>query len=384
MPKHYVLGTMSGSSLDGLDLAICRFDVAEGKAVRVTDWSIVAATTVAFTDQLRRRLIEAPRLSGYELMLLDADLGDWIGRTAKRFLRANPTHPVALIGSHGHTIFHAPESGFTTQIGDGALIAGRTGIATVTQLRGADVASGGQGAPLAPLADKHLFPVFAAHLNLGGIVNLSVRTATGAYLAGDVSGCCQVLDRLARRAGKAYDADGSMARSGALAPALAPKLAALPYHELPYPKSLDNGWVRDELWPLLDRSDIPTEDLLYTFTKWLAQKVTGDLTAIIEQDAGADPDKVRGERAGAKVESRRVMLAGGGSRNRFLVDSLRATQDAARPSLDFYVPDAQTIDFKEAALIALAALLRRLEKPNALPSSTGASRPTVNGALYHP
>lgn len=367
---------MSGSSLDGLDLAICRIRLDAGAENLVPEWEILAAETDPFAPTWQARLRSAPALPGRELWRLHADLGHWIGQRAKRFLAKHPEYPIGLAGSHGHTIFHDPERKFTTQIGDGAAIATTLGLPTVTELRGSDVAVGGQGAPLAPLADKYLFPKYDGFLNLGGIVNLSLRQSDGGYVAGDISGCCQILDRLAAREGLKYDAGGALASRGAPAPAFAQKIAALPFHQQSYPKSLGNAWVREKLWPILDDRSVPAADLLHTFTRWLAKKIAYDLAHL-----GAAAGAKEGLKSSEKPLT--ILLTGGGIHNDFLVDQLRATQDAKQPQFDFIVPDAVTADFKEAALIALAALLRQQGIPNALISATGADRETVNGALFY-
>ena len=367
---------MSGSSLDGLDLAVCRFVLSEDDdgGPCVAEWSVRAAATDAYPRPWRARLRSAPHLPAAELWRLHTDLGHWFGQRARAFLDQHPDLPVDLCGSHGHTVFHDPGRGFTVQIGDGAALAHRLGLPTVTELRGADVAAGGQGAPLAPLADNYLLGDYDGHLNLGGIANLSWRTGGGDYLAGDVSGCCQILDRLAQRAGSDYDRGGRLAASGRPAPAVAQKIAALPYHQLDYPKSLDNGWVRDELWPLLDDRAVPATDLLHTFTRWLAKKIAYDLGAVAGAEQGAE----------RSAGGYRILIAGGGAHNDYLVEQLRATQDPERPHFRFEVADDTTVDFKEAALIALAALFRVRGIANALPAATGAARATVNGALFLP
>lgn len=368
---------MSGSSLDGLDLAICRFQLDHASSQQITAWEILAAETDPFPPAWQARLRSAPHLPGRELWRLHADLGHWIGQRAAAFLARHPAHKPTLAGSHGHTVFHYPDQQFTGQIGDGAAIAFRLGLPVVTELRGSDVAAGGQGAPLAPLADKYLYPDFGGFLNLGGIANLSLKTGDGTYIAGDISGCCQVLDRLAAREGLRFDAGGHLAAQGSPAPATAQKIAALPYHQLAYPKSLGNDWVVEQLWPLLDDPSIPAADLLHTFTRWLARKIAHDL-AHLGAAAGANNEQK------SSAQPVRILLTGGGAHNDFLVTQLRATQDAAQPTFEFVVADAATTDFKEAALIALAALFRAAGLPNALISATGARRETINGALYLP
>lgn len=362
---------MSGSSLDGLDLAICRFVLDPDDERLITEWEILAAETDPYPPTWKARLRSAPALPGRELWRLHSDFGRWTGRRARAFLADYPELKPTLVGSHGHTVFHDPDLGFTTQIGDGALISSILGLQTVTELRTADVASGGQGAPLAPLADKYLFRDYDAFLNLGGIANLSVRTADGDFVAGDITGCCQVLDRLAARNGLPYDAGGSLAQQGTLHPATAQKLSKLPYHALAYPKSLGNEWVREELWPVLAELEKPTKDALRTFTVWLANKIAADLAGIMGAAAGA--------KNGLKSE---VLVTGGGARNTFLLRMLNATQADRENGLEFVVPNHQTADFKEAALVALCALLRIEHIPNALSSATGARRDSVNGAVY--
>ena len=365
---------MSGSSLDGLDFAICRFRLAEGVPFAVAEWEILAAETDPYPPTWKARLRSAPALPGRELWRLHADYGRWTGRRAAAFLAKYPALQPELVGSHGHTVFHDPDRGFTTQIGDGAFIAQMLGLPTVTEFRSGDLAAGGQGAPLAPVADKYLFPQYDAFLNLGGIANLSLKTANGEYLAGDISGCCQILDRLAARAGQAYDSEGQLAAGGSLAPALAPKLDALPFHDLPYPKSLGNAWVRETLWPLIDEPGLPVADCLHSFTLWLVKKIARDLEKVDSDYPARTPESA----------TKQVLISGGGARTTFLVDQLRATQQEETPRFSFQVADPITGDFKEAALIALCALLRANGQTNSLSSATGAKQDSVNGALYLP
>ncbi|OAV43947.1 anhydro-N-acetylmuramic acid kinase [Lewinella sp. 4G2] len=371
---HQILGIMSGSSLDGLDLAICDLTTttdAEG-VLSVVDWSIRAATTDPYPPLWRARLKSAPHLPGEELWRLHADLGKWIGRRAADFLQQHPELNPTLIGSHGHTIFHDPERGFTTQIGNGAFIATVTGLTTVTEFRSSDVAAGGQGAPLAPVADKYLFPEHGAFLNLGGIANLSVRQTDGRYLAGDITGCCQILDRLANLAGLPYDAGGRLAASGQFNADLADRIGGLPFHRGPYPKSLGNGWVRDTLWPLLATSDLPVADRLSTFTKWLAVKIGTDVLSVLpNSEIKKDPASVT-----------ECLVTGGGARNAYLLQQLNRI--GKEDGVCFTVPPPTVADFKEAALMALTALLRVAGQPNSLATATGARFPTINGAVYLP
>ena len=352
---------MSGSSLDGLDLAVCSFSLTRRAATPITDWSIEAATTVPYSEDWKARLRQSATLSGQATWQLHADLGTYVGTQGARFLRQHPEHPVSLVGCHGHTVYHEPASGFSVQLGDGARIAATLGLPVVTELRTADIAAGGQGAPLAPVADVHLFPDHTAYLNLGGIANFSLRTPTGNLLAGDVTGCCQILDRLAALTGQPYDAGGALARRGTYHPQLASALDALPYHRQPYPKSLSNQWVTAQLWPLLQQPTAPVHDRLHTFTTWLARKIIQDI------------DQLGGAAGGS------ILVSGGGARNDYLIERLR---EAIGTRGTLTVAEGLVGDFKEAALIALCALFRQQGLPNSLAAATGARHDTVNGALH--
>jgi anhydro-N-acetylmuramic acid kinase len=357
---------MSGSSLDGLDLALSTFSLSpDGR--RVTNWRILAAETLAYPLNWRERLTESVNLSVPEFLQLHAELGDYVGEAATKFLGKHPDVSVSLTGYHGHTTHHDPERGYSLQLGDGARIAARTGLPTVTDLRTADLAAGGQGAPLAPVADLHLFPDHTGFVNLGGIANISLRRNDGSFVAGDVSGCCQVLDRLARQAGHDYDAGGELARSGSVRSELTAQLDEIRYHHREYPKSLGNDWVRETLWPVVADFPAAVADRLHTFSDWLAKRIVVDL------------GRLRGEgRRGAGA----VLVTGGGSHNHFLLERLMTRGE--REGIEFERADDTVADFKEAALIALCALLRVAGGVNSLASATGARHDTVNGALYAP
>lgn len=356
---------MSGSSLDGLDLALCDFTLDTDRRSPVTDWSVVAATTETYSTDWQQRLREAPALAVTDFYRLHAELGDFIGQCAAEFLQSQPAASPTLVGCHGHTVYHEPADGYSIQLGEGSHIAARVGLPVVTELRTADIVAGGEGAPLAPLADRHLFPSYSAFVNLGGIANFSLRHTDGSFVAGDVSGCCQILDRLAQEAGEPFDRGGQIARSGRYQSALARQLDQLPFHHLPYPKSLSNAWVIDTLWPLLRTQELTVADRLHTFTHWLAHKIAEDMTVESDQSGGA---------AGAE----QVLVSGGGTRNTYLLEQLQQ----ATTELNFVTGDDATTDYKEAALVALCALFRQQLIPNSLASATGAGHDTINGALY--
>ena len=344
-----VIGVMSGSSLDGLDLAVCSFE-------RIGDhWQgrIEQARTVPFPTALLERLRRAMDATALEAARLHRDLGDHIGDACRTLADGSP---VDLVSSHGHTLFHRPEEGLTAALGCGARIAARSGITTVCDLRTMDVALGGQGAPLVPLAERLLFPGQEAFLNLGGIANLAVhRTGTVGY---DIGPCNQALDHLARQAGRPYDADGALAREGAVNEDLLAALEALPFYRQPSPRSLGREWFEAEMRPLIDAPELPLSDRLRTVSEHVARRIAAEL----------DRHAVRS-----------VLVTGGGAHNTHLIGRVRDQMGA-----ELRLPEALLVDFKEAYLFALLGLLRWRGEVNALATVTGARRDSTGGAVYQP
>ncbi len=349
MPTYSALGIMSGSSLDGLDLALCTFSERRGQ------WghTIVEARTVPYPKALQERLLQAMHGSALDLAHLDADLGTFIGQASKRFLHGRK---VDLIASHGHTIFHQPELGFSTQIGSGARIAAISGTTTVCDFRSADVAAGGQGAPLVPLGERLLFPDHKAFINLGGICNISLHGAKR-IVGYDVCIGNQALNELAGEADLPFDRDGKLACSGQVDKTLLKRLNALPFHRRKPPKSLGREWFQESVMPLIRDHRIALEDRLSTTTEHIALQLG---------------------RALANAEGH-VLITGGGARNRYLVERI-----AAHTAALVMLPTSDVVDFKEALVFALLGVLRMRGDANAVASVTGARRDTVGGAVYLP
>lgn len=344
-----ILGVMSGSSLDGIDLALCSFK-PEGEHWGFT---LEKAATVPYSAALRERLLMATGASALELARLHRDIGTAIGNACDDLLQGASADAIA---SHGHTIFHQPDEGLTFQAGSGAQIAAITGLPTVCDFRTMDVALGGQGAPLVPLGERMLFPEHAAFLNLGGIANIAVHGAAK-VIGYDVCPCNQAMDLLAHEAGLAYDANGEMARTGAVDMALLARLEALPFYATPPPRSLGREWFEQHMEPLLG-GGIPLADRMRTVVEHVAGQVARELG---EHDAES------------------VLASGGGAHNGFLVERIAAL-GKARPVL----PSTEVIDFKEAVVFAFLGLLRLRGANNTLASVTGAARDAMGGALYLP
>lgn len=353
---------MSGSSLDGLDIAYCRF---EWNGTQVLSWDIEASTTVAFPDNWIDRLKAAPESRGLELMETHVHLGHWMGDQVHTFTQDLALRP-DFVASHGHTVFHEPSKGFTCQIGDGAAIAAETNLPVICDFRSSDLAFGGQGAPLAPLVDQYLFEEYPICLNLGGIANVSVHF-NEAYIAFDTGPANQVLNALAQKAGKAFDENGQLASSGRVIPSLLRKVDAQDYFYQPPPKSLSNQQV--QLWTqmyLHFQASVP--NLLATACEQTAKQIAKQLRPFISNLQGRNTIQ--------------MLVTGGGALNPFLMQRIRA--HCLPLGIQVVLPERTVIEYKEALLMALLGLLRIERKANSLASVTGASQDSLGGALYEP
>lgn len=342
-----VVGLMSGTSLDGLDLCCVTFDY-DGH----WNYRIVKAESEDYPPELCDRLASAQTMSALDYARLHSDYGLFLGEAVRRFIARNDLK-VDLVASHGQTIFHQPAVRFTAQIGSGAGIAAVTGIDTVCDFRTTDVALGGQGAPLVPIGDAVLFGDYDYCLNMGGFSNISFAEGEK-RLAYDISPVNYVLNHYAGLRGLSFDRDGLLARSGSACPELLARLNALPFYGQAGPKSLGREWVEEAVYPLIDSYGLSVEDVLATFVEHVAIQI------------------------GRNVRGGRVLVTGGGARNLFLLERMRAVA----PQAAYVVPDPLTIDFKEALIFALLGALYVADRPNCLATVTGAAHDNIGGCLY--
>lgn len=354
---YTALGLMSGTSLDGLDLACCRFRQTPSGWL----YDVLAAESVAYTTAWENDLREAVHWPAVELGVLDIRYGRWLGEQVNPFLRKHQLK-VDLVASHGHTIHHRPELGLTVQIGHGRALADACRQNVVCDFRTRDVLHGGQGAPLAPVGDQELFYAYDICLNLGGFSNLSF-VQDGKRYAYDTGMANMPLNDLARQAGKNYDHAGQMARSGKLIPELWNALNALPYYQKPFPKSTGYEWYLREVSPLLKASEAGIPDKLHTMTQHIAYVIARDLTAI------------------SRGKNVSTLATGGGALNTFLIEALR---QKLPKHIKLIIPERQLIDYKEAIIFALMGVMRLRGEANCLPSVTGARRAVSGGELFYP
>jgi len=353
MNKYEVIGLMSGTSLDGLDIASVEFQFDRGWTFKVKH-----CQAISYSDELTMSLKNASKLCGMELKKRDIQFGRWIGKEVKKFMDFHHISP-DLIVSHGHTIFHQPEIGLTHQIGDGYEILNASGIKTICDLRSMDVALGGEGAPLVPIGDKLLFSDFDICLNLGGFSNVSFDK-DDARVAYDICPVNTVLNHLAGRLNLVYDHNGSVAGSGTTNLNLLKKLNALEFYDQHPPKSLGIEWVQKHVFPMLKGDS--TENLLNTY----CHHISDQIILSIKNNADLSDENT-------------LLITGGGAKNSFIIELLKSKSP---DNLKIEIPDEQIIDFKEAIIFAFLGLLRDLGKIDTLKSVTGAKKDSSGGTIY--
>ncbi len=384
-------GVMSGTSVDGLDMALCRFSVSSGR----WKYDIIKTAAVPYDSGWGRRLEGAMELGGLELMMLHRDFGRFTGEMLNEFLEDAREKP-GIVASHGHTVFHQPEKGLTLQIGDGAEIAAITGIATVSDFRRLDVALGGQGAPLVPIGDELLFGQYTYCLNLGGFANVSFRES-GKRAAFDLCPANIVLNRLARDLGHEYDDGGRLAQTGSVVESLLNALESLGYYRMEGPRSLGREWVEKEFMPVLEKFDVPAADKLRTVCEHIALRIASVAGAAdgpgngLPQGKSTNMPPRAGNNAvapsrqpllpppsGSQKKRRSILITGGGAKNDFLAGLI----SRMAPHADTFIPDETLVDFKEAIIFALLGVLRIRNQVNCLSSVTGARHDNSGGTVF--
>lgn len=360
---YRAIGIMSGSSLDGLDIAFAKFTETGGK------WSyeILNADCVEYGTAWQEKLKEAVLLSALDYQLLDTEYGHYVGKRVNDFIKKHGLeHKVNLIASHGHTTFHLPQQQMTAQLGDGAAIAAETKLNVVSDLRSLDVALGGQGAPIVPIGEKLLFGEYNYFLNIGGIANISINS-DGKYIAYDVCAANRVLNMLAEDEGFQYDDGGKLAASGNVNEYLLGELNSLDYYRKAYPKSLANSFGTNMVYPIIKASGVSVQDGLRTYVEHIALQVKN---ALVDTGQWTTDNGI----------AKKLLVTGGGAMNIFLIERLQAL--LAEKDIEVLIPDEKTIQYKEAVIMALIGILRWREEENVLASVTGASRGSVGGALW--
>jgi len=350
METYYSIGVMSGTSLDGLDIAYIKFTVDSS-----IDFEIIKAETYHYTDAVKEVLQQAENFDTVRFLRFHNRVGEYIGDEINRFIKANNITKVDFIASHGHTIFHQPENKFTFQVGSPAFITAVTGITTIGDFRTLDIALKGQGAPLVPIGDKILFKDYDYCLNLGGFANISTDINT-VRIAYDVCPVNIVINEFAKQKNKEYDNEGILGQAGHINDVLLSKLNSLDFYHQSWPKSLGKEWVLKEFNNTLNFVNIDFNDKLRTVYEHFSMQIASAIN---------------------NGNGKNVLITGGGAYNKFLIDLIQQ-----KTNKKLIIPEQEIVEFKEALIFGFLGLLRFLGKDNTLASVTGAIKNSSGGGIY--
>tara|TARA_B110000967_G_C18845527_1_gene541742 strand:- start:455 stop:1549 length:1095 start_codon:yes stop_codon:yes gene_type:complete len=351
--SHYtVLGVMSGTSLDGIDLCLARFEIGQA-----WQFQIKASKTVPYSKDWQQRLRTALALSPQDLEVLNDNYTRFLAEVIQRFIEAQGHTAIDAVCSHGHTVFHQPSIKKTLQIGNLPVLATYLNQTVVCDFRTQDVALGGQGAPLVPIGDALLFSEYDYCLNLGGFANISFEHKSQ-RIAFDICPVNSVLNHYVQPLGVSYDNEGQIASKGTVFEPLLETLNALEFYSLPAPKSLGIEWVLSEIFPIIDSYDLDIETILSTVVEHCAVQISKVLKM---------------------HQLEKGLITGGGVFNTFLMQRIS----------DLYGQDLQptnpmTIEYKEALVFGFLGVLKLRNEHNCLQSVTGASRNHSSGYIYFP
>ncbi|WP_366140785.1 anhydro-N-acetylmuramic acid kinase [uncultured Algibacter sp.] len=352
MKEYNVIGVMSGTSLDGLDLIYVSF-----KFDKKWQFKINSYKTVEYNKKWKVTLTTLVDLTSEELEEVDNDYTKYLAKEIRQFIEETKIDKLDVVSSHGHTALHKPDEGITYQIGNKAILSKLLGEVVVCDFRVQDVLLGGQGAPLVPIGDKLLFSAYEFCLNLGGFANISFDKSSH-RIAYDICPVNIVLNHYIKTLGFDYDDEGQMASTGKINTNLLKKLNELTFYEEAHPKSLGLEWVSLNIFPLIDSYKLEVIDILRTFIEHIAIQI-----------ASAINDNKKGS----------VLVTGGGVYNKFLMKRIKTLSE-----IKTIVPSRKIIEFKEALIFAFLGVLKLRNEVNCLKSVTGAVNDHSSGNIFYP
>ena len=342
--KYRVLGVMSGTSLDGIDLAICNF-------TKKNKWefNIEKTETLKYSNYWKKTLAQLHTKSEIIISRIDIEYGKFLAKTINNYLGKEK---IDFIASHGHTIFHQPENNLTLQVGDGKTIANMTNIKTINNFRSLDISLNGQGAPLVPIGDLHLFSNHKYCVNLGGFANISIKKKKIKAL--DICPVNIVLNKISNRLCLEFDKNGSTAKKGQIITELLEALNNLSYYKKRPPKSLAREWVDEFISPLF-LNNYKTKDILHTFCEHIAIQI------------------------GVYLTDKSALFTGGGVFNSYLMSRISHYSQSK-----VIIPNQTIINFKESLIFAFLGVLKLRNEINCLQSATGAKQDSCGGEINNP
>jgi anhydro-N-acetylmuramic acid kinase len=359
MNKLNIIGLMSGTSLDGLDIVYSEFTF--GTNQELIEFEVIQSKSYDYSNEFIQELKKSTELNVVDFLKLDKKIGSVFGHHVNDFISKFKItkDEIHAIASHGHTTFHQPENGFTSQIGCGDTIAVLTGIPLINDFRTKDVILGGQGAPLVPIGDFNLFKNEAdSFLNLGGIANISFKSHNE-VIAFDICPANLPLNKIVHQKLQLnYDEGGKIASRGTIDENLLKQLNRLDFYKETSPKTLGTEWLESQFYPDIEKIELGTSDLLATIIRHEVEQISEVLV---------------------KNNLSSVFVTGGGALNTFFINELKSIYTGK-----VIIPNKEVIEFKEALVFAFLGALYLNKQPNILKSVTGASRDSIGGVLHLP
>lgn len=352
-----IISLMSGTSLDGIDIAYCNFEKTQENNF---NFKLIYSKTYKYNPEIVNQLKNAINYSSFEYLKFDNELGVLYGEIINHFIDEFyiDKNSVDLIASHGHTIHHQPNNLVTSQIGHGTAIAIKTGIKVVNDFRIKDVLLGGQGAPLVPIGDKILFSNFAdGFLNIGGISNISFEK-NNKIVAFDICPGNLPSNHYVSERALTYDKNGEIASRGKVNLALMEELNTLNFYQQNFPKSLGIEWLNSCFYPAIDKRNLNLEDKLATINEHISLQIS-----IITKENNI----------------KKLLITGGGAYNNDLISRIKRNC-----SSEIIIPEKNIIEFKEAIIFGLLGALYKEKTINSLSSVTGSKRDSIGGILHTP
>jgi anhydro-N-acetylmuramic acid kinase len=346
---YNVLGVMSGTSLDGIDIAHVTLVYKE-----IWSFEIHIAETIPYTPEVKKKLALAITYDRADIISINQEYTAYLAVQINTFIEKNGLNNLLAVCSHGHTIFHQPENKYTLQLGNLPQLAQLINQRVICDYRVQDVELNGQGAPLVPIGDRLLFGAYDYCLNLGGFANMSFEQ-NGQRMAYDICPVNVVLNHYSLKLGEEYDSGGAFAKAGTLQISLLDQLNALDFYHQKAPKSLGMEWVNRNIFPILDQIE-NIYDILATYTEHVALQIAKHLK-----------------------ENKSLFITGGGTFNTHLLESLEKHTNAK-----IIIPNSIIVENKEALIFALLGVLRMRNQNNCLASVTGADHDHSSGRIYLP
>ena len=350
--EYNIIGVMSGTSLDGIDLVLVNF-----KFDGLWHFKIIHSETVKYSKNWYNTLKNLVSFSLEELRQIDLDYTVYLAGIIENFITKNNINTLDAVCSHGHTALHQPEKKLTYQIGNKPILAKLLNKTVVCDFRVQDVALGGQGAPLVPIGDKLLFSEYDYCLNLGGFANISTEINQN-RIAYDVCPVNIVLNHYVSTLGLDYDNEGKIASTGIINQKLLKKLNALPFYKENYPKSLGLEWVNKNIFSLVNDSNLEIKDILKTVIEHIAMQISLQIN---------------------KKNNATVLVTGGGVYNSYLISRLKT-----HTKQTILIPKNEVVEYKEALIFGLLGILKIRKEVNCLKSVTGAKKNHSSGTIFIP